>query len=68
MDSLQPQFNLHALLINRFQKTAALLAIDFEARADYFVTFFLVKDFGLHGKGFNREPREIHEPKRKKEV
>jgi hypothetical protein len=48
-------------LLNCFQKTAAFLTIDFEARADYFVTFFLEKDFGFHGKDFDREILEIHE-------
>ena len=49
---LQPQFNFHALLINRFEKSAALLAIDFEACADNLVAFFFVQNFVLMRSGF----------------
>src|ERR1035441_8742527 len=41
-DALQAKFNLHALLIHGFQKTAALLLVNFEASADDAVRFVFV--------------------------
>ena len=59
-DSLQFQFDLQALVINRLEKAAALLFVNGKTRADDGIAFILIKQFGFSSVRVIRVFRGLH--------